>query len=691
MVETRANLDTQSDKVLTEPIVQTRAQVKDAAAVQSLFLDWDEPGGADRTINFEDPGANDTVAYLDATQVFQNKQISTVPSAANDVANKTYVDTAAAAAVPNATSGSGGATIGKSTMDSDKGLLLVAGVAEIKVDGVTVTFNGSGELAGAAPLPDATAGSGGATKGQSTYDSDKGLDATAGVVEVKVDGVTMIFNGFGELESTGVVVGGGGATGVVSAQVKFTEDIAAVAPPANGTTGGGDISTLDFETAVIEGTRFAIPVPDDYFSGDMDITVVQQMSSADAAGSIEIETAAKIVDVSAGSIDSASYPATQFTLSVPTTTDVERRQFLAITDGDFAVGDMIQVLYKRLGNDVSDLHPGSQQVISFQFAYTAIVNGRVANRQIEVFENAPGETATTPGTISGGDITVEDFPTGVDTGIKFDFTVPDNWDEITNAEIRLSYVMSASDVGDVRLETRGKIARVVGGTIDVIAPTNFDFTPGAGGATAPKQTSSILSIPAAGLSKGDAITIIVARRGTAGADTHTGDFELIVALVAFGVQSAVPITAVTIREEYLNQGVFGNPSGAGVNGDTDFPSFGGDFETFDNLSSTVAAGSLDIAYQGRLGGLTTQIKEIRFFVKGTGASPQYTLNVYAEGTGLVHTDGPNAAPVGSTEIIKFDTDLSAQPAGTSRFFVVITADIDAGEAVLVSRPFVRLE
>ena len=691
MAETRQNLDIQSDKVLTEPVVQTRARLRDAAAVQSLFLDWDEPAGADRTVNFDDPGGNDAVAYLDAAQTFQNKQISTVPSAANDIANKDYVDTTAAAAVPTATSGPGGGTIGKLTMDDQKGLLLVGGVAEVKVDGVTITINGSGQLVGSAAIPDATAGPGGGSKGQATYDSLKGLDVTAGVVEIKVDGVTMDFNGSGELEVIGGGGGGGGPTGTVSGQPQFTEDIAAVSPPLNGTTGGGDISTLDFEAGVIEGTRFAFAVPDDYFSGNIDISVVQQMSSADAAGSIEIETTAKIVDVSAGVIDSVSYPATQSTLFVPTTTDVERRDFLSITDGDFAQGDVIQVLYKRLGNDVGDLHPGSQRVIAFQFAYTAIVNGRVANRQIKFFENAPGETATTPSTISGGDITVEDFPTAADTGLKFDFAVPDNWDEITNAEIRLSYVMSATDAGDVRLETRAKIARSTAGTIDTIAPANFDFTPGAGGDTVPKATSSILSIPASGLNKGDVITVIVVRRGTAGADTHTGDFELICAIAAFGVVAAAPVSAVTIREEYLNQGVFGNPSGAGVSGDTNFPALGGDFETFDALVSTVPSGSLDIAYEGRLGGLTTQVKEIRFFIKGVGASPNYTLEIHAEGSGVVHTDGPNAAPGSSTEIVKLDTDLSAQPGGSGRFYVVITADIDAGEEVLVSRPFVRLE
>jgi len=688
MSDTRANLDVQSDKVLTEPTVQTRARLLDAGATQSLFLDWVEPAVADRTVTFEDPGADDVVCYLDKAQVFQNKQITTTPSAGDDVANKTYVDTAAAGGTPTATSGSGGATVGKLTMDSDKGLLLTAGVAEVKIDGASVTFNGSGELQSNSVLADATAGSGGATKGKATFDSDKGIDAIAGVVELKVDGSSMQFNGFGELQS--ISGAGGAATGTVSSQIAFTEDIVAITPPVNGTTGGGDISTLDFETAVIEGTRFSFSVPDDYFSGDIEISCVQQMSSSDAAGSIEIETTAKIVDISLGTIDSASYPATQTALSVPTNTDIERRTFLIITEGDFAKGDTIQVLYKRLGSDVSDVHPGGQQVLSFQFAYIAVVSGRVANRQVNLFENAPGETATTSNTISGGDITVEDYLTAVDTGLKFDFTVPDNWDEASTADIRISYVMSATDGGDVRLETRAKIARTISGTIDTIGTANFDFTPGAGGPTVPKATTPILSISTSALSKGDVVTVIVVRRGTAVEDTHPGDLQLMTALITFGVVAPGGVSTVTIKEEYLNQGTFGNASGFGIKTDTDLVDLT-DFETYDNMSSTVASGSVDVSYQGRLGGLQSTITQIRFFIKGTGASPQYTLKIYAEGTGLVHTDGPNSAPGGSTEIVKTDVDLSAQPTGSKRFVVVITADIDSGEAVLVSRPFAKLE
>ena len=691
MATTRQNLDGQSDKVLTEPTIQTRMQLRDVAATQTLFLDFDEPAAADRTVNFTDPGANDTVCYLNKAQVFKNKQITTVPGASNDVTNKNYVDGAiAASSPPTATAASGGGVQGTLSGDSDKGLNIVAGVAEIKVDGATISFNGSGQLVGSAAIVDATSGSGGGTKGKVTADSDKGLNIVSGVLEVKVDSVSVGINLSGEIEA----LGGGGATGpvgTVSGQPQFTEDIGSVTPPNNGFTGGGDISTLDFPPAAITGTRFAIGVPEDYYSGDLIFSVVQQIDAPDIAGSIEITTQAKIVDVSAGIIDSATYPQTQSTHTVPTTTDIERRNILTITSGDFGRGDNIQVLVKRLGNDVGDVNAADWQVLSFNFAYTAIVNGRVATVTAKFFENAAGETATTPNTISAGDITVEDYPTSVDTGLKFEFIVPEHWDEISDADIRLNYVTSVSDApGVIRLEPRAKIARIVGGTIDTVAASFFDFTPGAGDATVPKQTTAILSIPGASFSRGDSMTVVIPRRGSSGTDTHTGDLQLICAMVTFGTVSTLGVTAVTIREEYLNQGSFDNAVGAGVNGDTDGIDLT-DFETFDRMEATVGAGSIDVSYQGRLGSLTTTIKRISLFRKGT-ASASYTLEVHVEGTGLAYTSGSVAPPLTATELVLTDLDLSAQPTGSGRFVVILKVVFSgAPEEILVSRPFVRLE
>lgn len=692
MGTTRQNLDIQSDKVLTEPTVQTRINARDFGATQSLFLDWDEPVGADRTVLFEDPAADDAVVYKNKAQILQNKQISTVPSVGNDVTNKTYVDAAiAAAAVPTATSAPGGGGVqGKLTADEDLGLEIIAGVMGVKVDGVTVSFNGSGELMGTTPIAEATSGSGGAVKGIVTADSDKGLTIVSGVMEVKVDGVSVGINLAGELET----IGGGpaaGPTGTVSAQPQFVEEIVSITAPGNGFTGGGDISTLDFPPGVVTGVRFAIGVPEDYFTGPLVIQVVQQMSAADPAGSIQVSRQAKIVDVSAGIIDSASYPEVQATLTVPTTTDIERRTLISIADGDFFRGDTVQVLIKRIGSDLLDTNSADWKVLGFQYSYEAIVNGRIATVTSKFFENAAGETATTPGTISAGDITVEAFPTAVDTGLKFDFVVPENWDEISDCDIRFNYTMSVSDApGVVRLESRAKIARIVGGTVDTIVPSTFDFTPGAGDSTVPKQTTTVLSIPATALSRGDSVTLVLARRGTAVADTHTGDFQLICAMATFGTVSSLGVNAVTISEGYLNQGSFGNVVGAGINADTDYVDLT-DFETYDRMESTLGVGSIDVSYQGRLGTLATSIKRISTFIKGT-ATASYTIEVHAEGTGLVYTNGPLALPALGTEILLTDLDLSGQPAGNKRFVVILKITFSGGaEEALISRPFAMLE
>lgn len=154
---------------------------------------------------------------------------TSAPAVADDVANKSYVDSAIAAATPDATSAPGGGTKGIVTFDSDKAMSVTGGVAEVvpdptkgieidsvskalaaKIDGITVTFNGSGQLqALASTIPDATAGPGGATKGKATYDTLKGLDCISGIAECRVDAVTIGFDGTGKLRAIG---GGGGGT-----------------------------------------------------------------------------------------------------------------------------------------------------------------------------------------------------------------------------------------------------------------------------------------------------------------------------------------------------------------------------------------------------------------------------------------------------------------------------------------------
>src|SRR5580692_5674503 len=119
-----------------------------------------------------------TQAVLD----FQSNLTRTsTPANPTDVVNKEYVDNAVAGAtIPDATSGPGGATKGKATFDSNLGLEVTSGVAGVKVDGTTVTFNGSGQLQSSAAPPDGTSAPGGGTIGVVSADSNKGLEITAG-------------------------------------------------------------------------------------------------------------------------------------------------------------------------------------------------------------------------------------------------------------------------------------------------------------------------------------------------------------------------------------------------------------------------------------------------------------------------------------------------------------------------------
>lgn len=57
---------------------------------------------------------------------------------------------------------------------------------------------------GSGAIPDATSASGGGVKGKVTFDSDKGAFVSAGVMEVKLDDVTLDFNGSGDVAVTGV-------------------------------------------------------------------------------------------------------------------------------------------------------------------------------------------------------------------------------------------------------------------------------------------------------------------------------------------------------------------------------------------------------------------------------------------------------------------------------------------------------
>ena len=65
---------TLTNKTLTSPIMNTSIALKNTT--RNITLKWVEPQTQQRDITFGDPGANDYVAYLSATQTLQNKTLT---------------------------------------------------------------------------------------------------------------------------------------------------------------------------------------------------------------------------------------------------------------------------------------------------------------------------------------------------------------------------------------------------------------------------------------------------------------------------------------------------------------------------------------------------------------------------------------------------------------------------------------
>jgi len=672
------------------------------------------------------------------------------PTALLDVANKDYVDTVAGGGPVDATGGSGGAVKGVATFDTDKGLEVLAGaIVGVKVDGTRgVALNGSGEVqtkvstvegleyngsgeqrvklsavaaeqgleftgggalkpkvdgtsiainAGTGNLevlggavPNATGGPGDTgTLGKTRADTNKGLALNGvGTMEVKIEPTTLQFNGSGQLEVIGG--GGGGSTGDVAHRIGFTRNITAVTAPTSVLIGGTQIDALEHPDAAITGQRFEFAVPDDYFQGPLELLVVYKMTTA-AALDLRLTTQAEIADVTSGAVDVASYPETQQTFTPLATTLFERRTLLNVSQGDFGAGDTVNFFVKRLGTDGADTHTGAWQVVSYELRYESIVDQRVAISRIEFLSSVLAvNPAPTPGTLTGSvEIDTLDFPTGVDRASKFAFAVPDNWDGISDAILLVTYAMTSAAAATVRLTLDAEIADVVGGSVIVEGTKTTDLPTTAD--TVPHRAVAF-AIDPANLAKGSDITAVFQRLGTAGADTHGGDFQLVSVQVIFTIAPTSGVSAVVITEGYLRTPNFDPISGL-ITTDVDFPAFGSTFDTFASMVSASAAGRVDCSFNGRLSGPQTSVAQLKINIFGAGASPQYRIAIYAEGSGgvPVFDSGLLAAPGAPAETIVLAGALSAQPVGQKRYAVVVEAHIDAGEELRCSFPFVRQE
>jgi len=594
-----------------------------------------------------------------------------------------------AGAVALATSGSGGGVIGQSTFDSDKGLLVAGGVAEVRVDNSTITFTaGQLSVAGGA-VPFGTSGSGGAIAGKVTADSDKGLEITGGpanaILATKVDGITITHNLSGELSASGSPLA---PTGSVSHGVLLTRDIGGVAAPT-ATFISTDIPVQDYIDGSTTGQLFDFVVPTDYDGGDIELLASYQMTTA-FAGAIVLETYAKIVKASTGSVDTVTFPPVSALLSPPVTTDLTRSIIKTLPNpsgANYQRGDTIQFYVKRLGADGSDAHTGDWRVAAFAYRYTGQVSTRLMEPVSDIFTPVTGVPSPSIDLFST-DIPVLTFSDGTDQATAALFVVPDNWDGISDALFRVQYALDTAAGGTVRLNTLVKVADVAGGAVVVLPAIDFDRTVTAD--TDPHRTEIIRSVPGASMTPGSVIQIIITRDTSVGGNAAAG-FQLINGTLAFGVTPVSGISAT--GEYYLDDPVVGNLSGT-VFADWQYPAYGGDFEQFFRMRSTAAAGVVHVAFAGRLGTSQATIDQIAVNVKGVDTGTvQYQIHIYAEGSGAVPVYSSVAAtpPGASTLVAITGTSLSAQPTVGKRFFVVVEATAMAnGEEVLVSKPLVRV-
>ena len=595
--------------------------------------------------------------------------------------------------IVTATSGPGGGVVGQATYDSNKGLEVTAGVVGVTVDGSSISFNGFGELqvaGGAVPFGTSAPAAAGVA-GKVSGDESSGIHIipsgpTEGAVQVKIDGTTMMFDGFGNLKATPTAAS---PTGTISKNIPFTSNIPGVSPPSNGVV-ASDIPTLNYPHGSTTGQLFDITVPDDYSVGNLLILGVYEMFAG--TGNVRYQTQAKIVHKS-GSIDTATYPATPVTLVAPPTTPT-RTTLMTINNGTFTAGDVIQVYISRLGSDVLDTNVNNWVMIAFEYSYTGQVSTRAAVQDIEVYSDSVVAPPATPAFLDS-DIPVLSFPTTPDSAEVAIFIVPDNWDGVSDFQIRVDYAMSSAFSGDeVRLETSGNLVDVVNNVITALPVVDFDLY--VSNDTNPHRTVVIRSIPAASLTTGSVVELVI-RRVTSGlpGTNHPGSFLLINTTASIGLVPTGGFTQTQIEEKYLNPGTFGNITGS-VSGTTLYPTFGvtaNDFMGLYTLAGT-GAGTLNIAFQGRLASFQTQVvNAIAGFqlVSGSAGNVTVTLNIYFEGQGsAVYTQV--ITPTSTYTEYTVNTSLiTPQPTIDKRFYVEVAGVFTGACSFGVSTPFARVE
>ena len=485
---------------------------------------------------------------------------------------------------------------------------------------------------------------------------------------------------------------GGFAVGTVSWSPEVTPDISG--PPSFGTLPGSAINAHDHPDASTSGLKFEFTIPDDYDSGPLTITAIYATSTAVASPNnvVVLSVGAEIANVTTGTIDTATYAPGSIAVVTPdNVTNVTRSPtLLTILPVDFAIGDKVVFLVERLGADGSDLHTGAWRLIDYMVTYQGQVAARADTHQVETFSDTAGLPA-----VAGSKSSFEtlDFQEGFTHEQKFQFTIPDNWDGSSDFHVRFTYAMTTALPATVRLDLSGDATNLGTGAIDTLQSATLAL--GTFNDTGVHRTTVIFAIIGSGRTAGDAIVVEISRPSGDAVDTHTGNFQLISATVFTGQGGSTPVST-EFDESYLDHRDFRIITTLGVDGEQESADFAGDFELWSKISSTVAAGRVDVEWQGRLRSTQTEITSILIPIKGQngGPTPQYQVKIYAEGSGAtpVFTGPLTAETTGTTQLISLnDSDLSAQPVGGKKFFVVVEATVDIGEELRVGTPYVRQE
>ncbi|MGA0270487.1 MAG: hypothetical protein ACO3ME_09340 [Ilumatobacteraceae bacterium] len=145
------------------------------------------------------------------------------------------------------------------------------------------------------------------------------------------------------------------------------------------------------------------------------------------------------------------------------------------------------------------------------------------------------------GTLPGSQINTHDHADAITSGLKFEFTVPENYDS-GGITLTAVYAMSsavASPNNQIVLNVGAEIADSTGGGIDTVTYASAPITVTVpDNSTDVARTVTLLTIANGDFGIGDKILFLIERLGGNVADLHTGDWQLIDYMATYNGQVA---------------------------------------------------------------------------------------------------------------------------------------------------------